>query len=269
MKDDKKNGYAYTRQWFDFISETEENVTPMHTSLYTWIVELNNRLQWCDVVGLPTDRTMRMCRIKSYKWYKKTLDDLINWGFIKPIRKSRNQYTCNEVALVLNTKAVSKQIPKQLHHNKTIQTEETIKNNGDTPEKIFNLFKEVFNTYVVTDREKELQAGARLSEILKQTEINTEDALRKFFVDCSNISDNWIRTRITLPFIAGDFNRVQNAIAADKKKPASGGGKSRSGGGARDGKYRNSVWDNIPSGLKPGSSPDLKDVDTDNYLNEQ
>ena len=125
---ENKNGYAYSRQWFEFIFETEEMITPAHTSLYLWIVELNNRLQWKEVFGLPTQYTMQASRIKSYKYYKKTLDDLIKWGFINLISKSKNQFTCNEIALVLHTKAVSKQLPKQLPHSKTrIQT---IKNNA-------------------------------------------------------------------------------------------------------------------------------------------
>ncbi|HUX55999.1 MAG TPA: hypothetical protein VMV77_03430 [Bacteroidales bacterium] len=123
-----KNGYKYTKQWFDFIHETTEIVTPMHTSLYTWIVELNNQLQWKAVFGLPTNSAMESSCIKSYKYYKKTLDDLIRWGFVILIAKAYNQYTCNQIALVVSTKAVAKQVPKQLHHSKTVKTVKTIYN---------------------------------------------------------------------------------------------------------------------------------------------
>lgn len=80
MKNEKLNGYALSRQWFDFTQETSEMVTPMHTALYFWIIDLCNRLQWKEVIGLPTDHTMNAIRIKSYKSYKKSLDDLIRWG---------------------------------------------------------------------------------------------------------------------------------------------------------------------------------------------
>lgn len=117
-----KNGadyFKYQKQWFDFMEVTEENVTAKHTSLYLWIVQLANRLHWPGVIGLPTETTKFMAKIGSYKWYKKTLDDLIRWGFIRLIRRSYNQHSCNEVALVLSIKAGSKQVPKQLPHTKT------------------------------------------------------------------------------------------------------------------------------------------------------
>lgn len=142
------------------------------------------------------------------------------------------------------------------------------KNIGVSGEKIFNLFKEVFPEQVMG--ETETQAALRLSDKLKQTEIKAEDALRSFFIDCKNISEPYTRRKITLPYIADKLNEVRNAIAADKKKPASGGGKSRSGGGARNGKYRKEdCWSASDRGLKPGTSPDLEKVDKTNYLNEQ
>lgn len=273
----ERNGYSFMKQWFDFASENSNIVTPVHAALYFWLIQLNNSLNWKEKFGVPTYHTMEMLGIKNYRTYKKAFNDLHEWNFFKLLTKSTNQHTANVIALVNFTKASPKQIPKQVQSTatidkpiETIETNETVETpKGGLHQKILSLFLEVFNTYVITDHDKELEAAAKLSEILKQTEINTEDALRKFFVDCSNISDNWIRTRITLPFIAGDFNRVQYAIAADKK-PTSGGGKSRSGGGSRAGGYRNEdCWSPSDRGLKPGTSPDLKDVDTDNYLNLQ
>lgn len=131
------SGYQLTKDWFDFIFDSSEIITPLHTSLFLWIVELNNRLQWKNVIGLPTDFAMQASCIKSYKSYKNTLDDLIKWGFVILVSKSYNQYSCNQIALVLNTKAIPKQmqsryqsdtkaIPKQMHHSKTVKT---IKNN--------------------------------------------------------------------------------------------------------------------------------------------
>ena len=117
----EKNGYNLTKQWFDFVAENDE-VKAMHSALMTWLIEQCNRLQWPETFGIPTDYTMRMSRIKSYKYYKKTLSDLEKWNFIELRTKSRNQYTCNEIALKLFTKAVAKQVPKQFHHNKTNKT---------------------------------------------------------------------------------------------------------------------------------------------------
>lgn len=60
---------------------------------------------------------------KSYKTYKKALDELILFGFVKMVKQSVNQYQCNIIALVNNTeastnaltKSLLKQIPKQVH----------------------------------------------------------------------------------------------------------------------------------------------------------
>jgi CRISPR/Cas system-associated protein endoribonuclease Cas2 len=125
---EQKNGYELAKQWFDFVFETDENITPMHTALYFWIVELNNRLKWCDVFGLPTDYSMRAIGTKTYKSYKKALKDLIRWGFIRLIAKSYNQYTCNQIALVKKSKALSKALPPYKTIIKTCKKEILEKN---------------------------------------------------------------------------------------------------------------------------------------------
>lgn len=83
-----KNGYRLSKQWFEFIENTAEMIRPIHTSLYFWIVELNNQLQWKEVIGLPTKDSMEHARISGYHHYKKALDDLIRWGFITLVAKS-------------------------------------------------------------------------------------------------------------------------------------------------------------------------------------
>lgn len=126
--DGKKDGYSLSRQWFEFTFETEEMITPTHTALYFWIVELNNRLQWKPVIGLPTGYSMQAIGLKTYRSYKKTFDDLIRWGFIELKAKSHNQHTCNQIALVLKSKAQSKAKQKQSSDSKTVKTIQTGKN---------------------------------------------------------------------------------------------------------------------------------------------
>lgn len=237
---DNKNGYSYHKKWFDFIAETEEMVTPMHTALYLWIVELNNRLQWCPVVGLPTDRTMGMCRIKSYKWYKRTLDDLIKWGFLELKEKSHNQHTCNQVALVLETKAVSKQTPKQddlpeyyrpkqLPHNKTVKTkEQTIKNskNLKEDEAIFflKIFKEEYEeikeiTYVVTEADK--TSIIEFLNLYKQATGETDNEklefdIKDYFRAIIKHPEDFHRERMTLQYLVKNFNTINNSLFTGK-----------------------------------------------------
>ena len=106
------NGYALSRIWFDFVFETTETVTPIHAALYFWIIDLANRLGWKDVFGLPTGYSMEAIGLKSYRSYKKALDDLIRWGFIELRAKSFNQHSSNQIALVLKAKAEAKAFVK-------------------------------------------------------------------------------------------------------------------------------------------------------------
>lgn len=111
------NGYCLTENWFNFVSENSDKVECKHTALYLYIVEMFNKRGWVDVIGLPTDFTMGVLNIKSYKNYISILHDLIDFGYIKMIEKSKNQYTSNKIALVENTKANPKHIPKQVESN--------------------------------------------------------------------------------------------------------------------------------------------------------
>ncbi len=138
-----KNGYTLSRQWFDFVFQSSKMVTPIHTALYFWIIDLCNRLAWKDVFGLPTGYSMEAIGLKSYRSYKKALDDLIRWGFIELRAKSFNQHSSNQIALVLKAKAEAKadevalvfkanaepkQRQKQSSHNKTIKNSINSKN---------------------------------------------------------------------------------------------------------------------------------------------
>lgn len=52
--------------------------------------------------------------IKNYRTYSKAFNDLVDWGFIKIIEKSKNQYSANVIAIVENTKANTKALDKAI-----------------------------------------------------------------------------------------------------------------------------------------------------------
>ena len=111
------DGYSLSESWFDFVSKNADKVECKHSALFYYIVEVFNKRKWPDVVGLPTDFTMGILNIGSYKTYKKTFDDLVAFGFIEVVEQSKNQFTSTKIALVKNakadTKADSKHLPKQ------------------------------------------------------------------------------------------------------------------------------------------------------------
>lgn len=111
------NGYQLTAKWFEFCKSGNQNIRPIHTSLYLYCIYVCNSLRWKTQFGLPTEFTMQTLGISSYKTYKNTLQDLIDFGFITLINKSYNQHSSNIIALVKNTKASPKQIPKQVQSN--------------------------------------------------------------------------------------------------------------------------------------------------------
>lgn len=111
---DNTNGYVLTSKWFNFAAENSKRVECKHTATYLYIVEQFNKRNWVEVIGLPTDFTMTVLNIGSYKTYKKVIEDLIEFGFIKIVEKAKNQNTSNKIALVKNTKADTKAIPKHI-----------------------------------------------------------------------------------------------------------------------------------------------------------
>jgi hypothetical protein len=64
--------------------------------------------------------------IRSYNTYIKTLNDLVDFGFIELIEKSKNQYSSNIVAISKNFKAHDKALDKAMIKHTTKQVESTI-----------------------------------------------------------------------------------------------------------------------------------------------
>lgn len=119
------NGYDLSRKWFDFCFENPEKITPNHTALYFFCIEHCNRLGWKCKFGLPTTMAKEAIGIRSYNTYIKTLTDLISFGFIIMVEKSKNQYSSNIIALSNFNKALDKALDKALIKHTTKQSEST------------------------------------------------------------------------------------------------------------------------------------------------
>lgn len=109
------SGYELSRAFFDWCFENPELINPNHIALYFFIVEHCNRLGWKQKFGLPSSMAKDAIGIKNYRTYTKALSDLVDWGFIKIIQESKNQYTSCIIAIVKNTKAPTKAYDKALH----------------------------------------------------------------------------------------------------------------------------------------------------------
>jgi hypothetical protein len=128
------NSYQLSRTFFDWCFENPEKIHPTHIAMYFFIIEHCNRLGWKDKFGLPTIMVKEAIGIRNFRTYTKTLNDLVEWGFIIMIEKSKNQYSSNIVAIVQNAKAptkaldkaMQKQLQKQSNSTVTIDKQETI-----------------------------------------------------------------------------------------------------------------------------------------------
>jgi hypothetical protein len=117
------NSYELSRNWFDWSFENPEKISPNHSALYFFIIEHCNRLGWKEKFGLPTTMAKESIGIRSYNTYINTLNDLVNFGFIKLIEKSKNQYSSNIIALSNFDKATDKALDKAMIKHETKQRE--------------------------------------------------------------------------------------------------------------------------------------------------
>jgi hypothetical protein len=132
------NSYDLSRKWFDWTFENPERINPNHTALYFFIIEHCNRLGWKQKFGLPTTMAKEAIGIRSYNTYINALNDLVEFGFIELIEKSKNQYSSNIIALSNFDKAHDKALDKALikHGTKQLQNIDSI-NKQETKEQIY------------------------------------------------------------------------------------------------------------------------------------
>jgi virulence-associated protein VapD len=123
------NSYDLSRSWFDWCFENPERINPNHSALYFFCIEHCNRLGWKEKFGLPTSMAKEAIGIRSYNTYKKTLDELVDFGFLTMIEISKNQHSSNIVALSnfnkAPIKADAKALDKALQKHSTKQVEST------------------------------------------------------------------------------------------------------------------------------------------------
>lgn len=93
------NGYELSRNWFDWSFENPELVTPGHTAIYFFAIEQCNRLGWKEKFGFPSQMAMDAVGIRKHGTFAKYFNDLVEWGFLKLIEKSKNQYSANIISL--------------------------------------------------------------------------------------------------------------------------------------------------------------------------
>ena len=115
------NSYELSRGFWDFAFENPERVKPIHSAIYFFAIEHCNRLGWKEKFGLPSQMVMEAIGVKNWRTYSQGLNELIDFGFIKLLEKSSNQYSSNIIAIVNFTKADTKALDKALQKHGTKQ----------------------------------------------------------------------------------------------------------------------------------------------------
>jgi hypothetical protein len=120
------NSYDLSRVWFDFCFENPEKIKPIHSAIYFFAIEHCNRLGWKKKFGFPSTMTMDALGVKSYNTYIKALNELVDFGFLEMVQKSKNQYSANIIALSKFNKALDKALDKAFIKHTTKQSESTV-----------------------------------------------------------------------------------------------------------------------------------------------
>jgi hypothetical protein len=115
------NSYELSRKWFNFCFDNPEKIKPTHSAIYFFAIEHCNRLGWKEKFGFPSQMVMEAIGVKNWRTYSQALNELVEFGFIKMIEISKNQYSSNIIAIVKNTKAPTKALDKALQKHTTKQ----------------------------------------------------------------------------------------------------------------------------------------------------
>jgi len=235
------------RHFWDYAFSNPERIKPNHVAVYSFAVEHCNRLGWKDKFGLPSSMVMEATGIKSYSVFKKTFDELVNYGLFEIIEYSKNQYSSNIIALKENCKANSKASYKALdkaltkhltkHKQSTLQSTESIdiqlynstiiqtNNNTNIDADFFNLISDKQAKYISNlGKEWNLKEIWQIREILK----DFNDYLIESYKKHPNIESyinhfaNWGKTRFlsyqNIPDPDADMKQIQRELDETRQR---------------------------------------------------
>ena len=96
-----------------------------------------NRLGWKEKYGFPSQMTMEAIGIKKHQTYIKYFRELVEYGFIKLIQESKNQYSANIISIQTAMPNSGKALDKALIKHGAKQTESTGQSTGQSTGHIY------------------------------------------------------------------------------------------------------------------------------------
>lgn len=94
------NTFKLMSAYWEISSANPGKLKPNHASLYFYIMNLANKLSWKPEFGFPTLFAMEETNIRSRHTLNKILLDLQEFGLIKIVEDSKNQYTSKIIAMI-------------------------------------------------------------------------------------------------------------------------------------------------------------------------
>lgn len=181
------NGYNLSRNFWDFSFENPDKIKPNHIAVYFFAIEQCNRLGWKKKFSLPSSMVMEATSIRSYNSYIKVLNDLIDYGFIELIEKSKNQFTANIIALSKFDEPIYKALDKAIIKQDTKLSEsnsESTQQSNDSINKPITINQETINHKQDVCEIRDSDFFKKISEFFSQT---TEVLKMKMFGDLKRI----------------------------------------------------------------------------------
>lgn len=245
-------GYELHRRWFNFAFDNKE-AKVQHTALFTWVVELNNRLGWKQEFGLPTTDTMEGLSIGNKATYLNALKDLQKWGFIEIIKEAKNQYQsciikicryesepalipaldtaliqheqqhCNSIdtSIGVSIVPIDKQSTIKPKTNKTINNKEFVP--SGTHQKFIKLYCDFFLSKTGINPKINGQDGKAVKELipyltnqsLEKNELGAEKSF-KFILDNWSKVEPFLQSQMKLSQINSNINNIINQLKNGK-----------------------------------------------------
>lgn len=220
------NSYELSRDFWDFAFENPEKIKPNHCAIYFFAIEHCNRLGWKDKFGFPTTMVMDAIGVKSYNTFINSLNELVDFGFIKMIERSKNQYSANIIALSKFDKALDKALDKAFIKHGIKQSESTVQSIDSIDKQINNKpIKPIKQINNIEDRKLKfaetlkvylnLYGKEMMNEFFKYwTEPNTTNTKLKF-----ELQKTW-SVKLRLDRWAKNNNNFKNGNNGNKQQTA-------------------------------------------------
>ena len=202
------NSYELSRNFINFAFDNPEKISPNHYAIYFFAIEHCNRLGWKAKFGFPTMMACDAVGIKKPQTFIKYFNDLEDWGFIKVVERSKNQYSANIISLISATpkkgeamdKAMVKHAASKGQSNSPINKQVnniTIEQEIDSS-KLLSLFNSLLGKQAkVVNAKTKTQIKQRLKEGYTKDDI--VNAIRNASKDPFHIESNY--KYLTLEFL--------------------------------------------------------------------